>query len=124
MIRSTLIPYVSTLEQVYEEFNETLISFVTFIHLLNGEEVKRVSVPWCRFRQSENDNDVIIARNCDCDGTICGLPSTIYPIKKDRLKDYIFFDVFNQMNYVFIYDVSGSGDVNSDLIIPKERVLT
>lgn len=71
-LETTPIPYVTTLEQVYEEFNDSLSLFITFLVINNNEVVRQTCIPWVRFRQDETRQDVIIARNCDCDGEICG----------------------------------------------------
>ncbi|OME54138.1 hypothetical protein BSK59_16290 [Paenibacillus odorifer] len=98
------IPYVTTLAEVYEDFNDDLSSFITF-RVQNGSEsiISNATIPFCRFRHF-NDSDVLEIRSCDCDGTICGHPTQKIYISKNQLHNYYFSEQIN-MHYIFICNV-------------------
>jgi hypothetical protein len=103
MLKTIPIPYVTSLEQLREEFNDTLHSFVTFRVQKDHEIVSNATIPWCRFRDYDN-LDVWEVRSCDCSGLVCGHPTQRLHLSKSQVKNYIFNEQINS-NYIFVYQI-------------------
>lgn len=93
---------VTTLEELHNVINEEL-PFVTF-RVQSGEDiVSNVTIPFCRFRESESDKITEI-RSCDCEGTICGHPTQKLYMSYSQMKHYYFLEK-EGLHYFFVYRI-------------------
>lgn len=98
------IPYITTLEDVYEDFNNDLSSFVTFrVQSGTNSIISNVTIPFCRFRKMDN-GDLFEIRSCDCNGSICGHPTQKIYMTENHFKDYVFLEQIN-LHYFFVCNV-------------------
>lgn len=96
------IPYITTLDQMYEDFNELLHCFVTFRIQTEQEIICNVTIPYCRFREAHENAGLLDVRSCDCEGTLCNHPTQRIFMSKSQLKNYVFFEE-NNFHYIFVY---------------------
>lgn len=97
------IPYVTSLEDIYSEITEGVFPFVTFIVTNSGGDyASYVTIPFCRFRSCEQNNTLMEARSCDCEGVLCGHPVQRLYMSKSEMKNWICWHT-EPMKYVFQY---------------------
>jgi hypothetical protein len=91
-----------TLDALHEEITKELFPFITFRVQMGNEIVSNVTIPNCRFRETDN-KDLIEARSCDCGGTICGNPTQSLFLSKNQMKNYLLIEKNSINFYVFLY---------------------
>lgn len=104
MLKTVPIPYITTLEQLKEEFNDSLTCFATFrVQTEDGLSiVSNVTIANCRFRPMDGNHGIVEVRSCDCGGSLCMHPTQKIFISSDQFKNYIFVEQIN-LNYIFAY---------------------
>jgi hypothetical protein len=95
MLTTTIpIPYVTTLKQLIDsKSTEGIYPFIRFAKLLPSGGLDTLDcVPFARFRDVPDRTDIIEVRICDCDGSICKMPTIRLYLPSASLEKYIFID--------------------------------
>jgi hypothetical protein len=94
LTKSIFIPLVTTLKQVIDsKSTEGIYPFMRFAKLLPSGGLDTLDcVPFARFREVPDRTDIIEVRSCDCDGSICKMPTIRLHLPIAQLEKYIFVE--------------------------------